>query len=103
MGVVLVGDTTPFECNGRADLCDRKLSEVAMVATHNSFANPTEGFENSFILPFFSNQERTIPQQLADGVRVINLDVHNFNGQMALCHGLCSIGVYPTGAYNLDM
>eukprot|EP00959_Pyramimonas_sp_CCMP1952_P271568 5677413-Pyramimonas_sp.AAC.1 len=84
---VLAGDTE-FRCNGRADLCNRTLSEVALVGTHNSFANPAENYINLPFIPVkFANQNHGIPEQLANGVRVINLDVWSPNGTTVLCHG----------------
>lgn len=32
-------------CNGKAELCDRTLDQVAFAGTHNSFASSDEGFQ----------------------------------------------------------
>jgi hypothetical protein len=77
-GVLLLGrpavqarvPTTIVACNGAAALCDRRVDEVTFVGTHNAMAAAD--------LPdwLFPQQERSIPGQLADGVRALLLDVH---------------------------
>jgi hypothetical protein len=56
-------------CNGRAELCDRPLDEVALPATHNSMSAPLPGW-------FASLQERPIGDQLEDGIRGLLFDTH---------------------------
>jgi hypothetical protein len=57
-------------CNGLAELCDRRLDEVVLPATHNSMsAAARPGW-------FFANQSRPIPKQLEDGVRWLMVDPH---------------------------
>jgi hypothetical protein len=57
-------------CNGLAELCDRRLDEVVLPATHNSMsAAARPGW-------FFANQTRPIPKQLEDGVRWLMVDPH---------------------------
>lgn len=56
-------------CNGHAELCERRLDEVAMVATHNAMSAPQPGW-------FSSQQDRPIPGQLRDGVRALLIDTH---------------------------
>jgi hypothetical protein len=56
-------------CNGRAELCDRPLDRVALVATHNSMSVPLPGW-------FSSAHERPIADQLRDGVRGLLIDTH---------------------------
>lgn len=58
-------------CNGHADLCDRRLDEIAWAATHNSMSAAEEpGW-------FLANHNRGIPAQLNDGVRVLLIDLYN--------------------------
>ena len=70
--VLLVG-ATPGDaqaaptCNGRADLCDRSLGDVAFATTHNSMASSADGFRPP-------NQRRTIAAQLAHGIRGFQID-----------------------------
>jgi hypothetical protein len=56
-------------CNGHAELCDRRLDEVALPATHNSMSAPLPGW-------FASLQDRPIEGQLEDGIRGLLFDTH---------------------------
>jgi hypothetical protein len=69
------GATRPAEaaaevttCNGRAELCDRPLDEVAFAGTHNSMS----GYRDWL----FVQQERGIRGQLDDGVHALMLDAY---------------------------
>ncbi len=57
-------------CNGYHELCDRPLNQVVFPTTHNSMSAAD--------IPnwMFPNQERSIPEQLQDGVRGFLIDVH---------------------------
>ena len=59
----------PIECNGHRALCDARLDQVALPATHNSMSVPLPGW-------FAALQERPIDGQLADGIRGLLLDTH---------------------------
>jgi hypothetical protein len=57
-------------CNGSAQLCDRRLNEVVIAATHNSYAGADyPGF-------LFPGQEGTISTQLEAGVRGLWIDTY---------------------------
>jgi hypothetical protein len=57
-------------CNGSRALCERRLNEVVIPATHNSFsAAERPGW-------LFANQRHGIARQLDDGIRGLLLDVH---------------------------
>jgi hypothetical protein len=57
-------------CNGYTQLCDRRLDQVAFAGTHNSMsAADSPGW-------YIANQERTIAQQLQDGIRAIKISTH---------------------------
>lgn len=57
-------------CNGLAELCDRRLDQVVLAATHNSMsAADRPGW-------LFANQTLPIPRQLDDGIRLLMLDPH---------------------------
>jgi hypothetical protein len=57
-------------CNGFAALCDRPLDQVAVAATHNSYAGADyPGF-------LFPGQEGTIASQLQAGVRGLWIDTY---------------------------
>lgn len=74
-------------CNGDAALCERRFDEVVFPCTHNAFAARDEGFAQ-----VNANQVHGVAQQLADGVRCMMLDVHEADGETALCHGGCALG-----------
>lgn len=66
-----VADKRPAAgCNGAPELCDRRLSDVAFAATHNSFSAADQPNW------LFANQEYPIAEQLEDGVRGLFLDIH---------------------------
>lgn len=81
-------------CNGRADLCDRKVTEIAWLTTHNSMATADDHF-------FAPNHYYSFREQLQAGVRSFMIDIHPgppLNGslsQLRLCHGSCDLGAYP--------
>jgi hypothetical protein len=57
-------------CNGSPALCRRRLNEVVLAGTHNSYAAAGEpGW-------LFANQRRPIERQLEDGIRALLIDVH---------------------------
>lgn len=81
-------------CNGHADLCGRRLDEVAFVTTHNAMAY-TPDFA-------FYNQTHDVANQLAMGVRGFMLDTHyvvdedpSSDATVLLCHGPCVFGQRP--------
>lgn len=75
----------PLACNGHAELCGRRYDEVAFAGTHGAYTTIEEGF-------FAPNQTHAIARQLEDGVRVLHLEVHWFEGDAWTCHALCQIG-----------
>jgi hypothetical protein len=56
-------------CNGREELCERRLDEVVLPATHNSMSVPLPGW-------FSAEQEAPIQRQLEDGIRGLLIDTH---------------------------
>lgn len=87
-----VADSTgdPLVCNGSAALCERRYDTVVFPGTHNSVAATESGFA-----PINANQTKPVADQLADGIRVLLLDVTYDNGETALCHGVCALGSRP--------
>lgn len=94
--------SAPDACNGAKELCARTYDKVVVPMTHNAMADSTEGFT----LP---NQEKSLEQQLDDGVRGMMLDTHYFDpieqrdlighaddlssvDQAFLCHTSCTFG-----------
>ncbi len=57
-------------CNGYAQLCGRRLDEVVFAGTHNAMsAADSPGW-------LIANQDRTIAQQLDDGIRLFKISTH---------------------------
>jgi hypothetical protein len=56
-------------CEGHAELCDRPLDDVALVATHNAMSVPLPGW-------YSAEQDAPIADQLDDGVRGLLIDTH---------------------------
>ena len=89
----------PPLCNGGAQLCSRRYDQVVYPTTHNSFAH------SRFIYPYyFVNQQRSIPNQLRDGIRGFMIDVHPYDGfnprkrgEVYVCHQTCKLGGQPLG------
>ncbi|KAF4573138.1 Phosphoinositide phospholipase C domain-containing protein [Pleurotus pulmonarius] len=71
-------------CNGHAELCERSYGSVAFVGAHDSYA---VGATNNL----FVNQDHDVTQQLNDGIRMLQLQVHNEGGVLRLCHSTCAI------------
>ncbi len=62
---------TPLACNGHVALCERKLNDVVLAATHNSMAAVT--------IPtwLFAQQDGTIAEQLDHGIRGLLIDTYH--------------------------
>jgi hypothetical protein len=56
-------------CNGFAELCDRRINEVAFPSVHNAMSAANDGF-------LIANNQRPIPNQLDAGVRGLLVDAH---------------------------
>jgi len=61
---------------------DVRLSQVANVSSHNAFTS----LSNKYII---RQQNLSIPQQLAIGVRGIQLDIRKCQDEIVLAHGSC--------------
>ena len=75
-GFLLTGETAKVRassiatCNGYPQLCARRLDEVVFAGTHNSMsAADSRGW-------LIANQDRTIHQQLQDGIRLFKISTH---------------------------
>ncbi|KAI6136450.1 PLC-like phosphodiesterase [Pisolithus sp. B1] len=79
-------------CNGSPDLCDRSFGNVTFVGTHDSYA---VGVNNSTVA---TNQDYNISQQLKDGIRMLQVQVHNQSGTIELCHTSCIL--YDGGPFS---
>jgi hypothetical protein len=94
--------TVPATCNGAAELCTRTYDRVVVPMTHNAMSNADEHWTPP-------NQTHGVARQLADGVRGMMLDLHDYDAdaeansvaridgksavdQVYLCHGPCALG-----------
>jgi len=81
-------------CNSHAELCDRRLDQVALAGAHNAMSNADEGWD----LP---NHNFGIQRQLDDGIRAFLLDTYSYDDAKRpdvkawLCHGYCQLGRRP--------
>lgn len=82
------GDT--FTCNGYAQLCPRNYDDVVYPASHNSHANRESGF--NFLA---ENHISSITTQLEMGVRYINMDLYEYDGEVWVCHGDWDLPLHP--------
>ncbi|MEM9598418.1 MAG: hypothetical protein AAGD06_29400 [Acidobacteriota bacterium] len=60
------------------------LNQSLWVGTHNSYN--ARNWDSAYVDP---NQSETPRTQLENGVRELTFDVHEYAGQLRLCHGLC--------------
>ncbi|KAF8067759.1 PLC-like phosphodiesterase [Lyophyllum atratum] len=71
-------------CNGHAELCSRRYSNVTFIGAHDSFAFSRDPFALA------RDQEFDIPTQLGLGVRLLQAQAHeNGNGELHFCHTNC--------------
>ncbi|VDB86616.1 unnamed protein product [Peniophora sp. CBMAI 1063] len=70
-------------CNGYAELCDRSFGNITFVGAHDSYA---VGVGKTA-----ANQDYDITQQLNDGIRMLQVQAHNKDGTIELCHSSCSL------------
>jgi hypothetical protein len=77
-------------CNGLESLCEKSLHEVAFLRTHNAHASQEREYSTFSMNHFFA-----IPTQLNDGVRALNLDLYDNDGELLFCHGFCDLGSQP--------
>ncbi|KAI1438426.1 PLC-like phosphodiesterase [Xylaria sp. CBS 124048] len=69
-------------CNGRAEYCNRKYSNISMAGSHNS------GFVG--IGPS-DNQLTSVTAQLDQGIRFLTTQTHNKDGVIEMCHTSCAL------------
>lgn len=74
--------TGAADCNGHAELCNRRYSNVTFVGSHDS------AFVG--ILPS-DNQLTSVPEQLDQGVRFLTTQVHPRDGAIECCHTSCDL------------
>jgi hypothetical protein len=75
------GSVSADGCNGNTALCSRSYSNVTQVGTHDSaFVGilPTE------------NQVDSVADQLGAGIRFLQGQTHELNGELYMCHTSCT-------------
>jgi len=73
-------------CNRDSALCMRKYSDVSYATMHNAYATTQDGV-------VFAQHRACMRSGLVAGIRGFMLDVHlTKDGDLKLCHALCSIG-----------
>lgn len=70
----------PTVCNGHAEFCDRRYSNITFIGSHDS---PFVGTSVA------DNQDISVADQLALGVRFLQAQTHTENNTVELCHTLC--------------
>lgn len=76
----LAGEGVGRRCNGHAALCHRRYSNISWIGAHNSaFVGQSA----------FNNQGATVRQQLEKGVRFLQAQTRNKEGQIEMCHTYC--------------
>ncbi|MBS2030699.1 MAG: hypothetical protein JST54_22535 [Deltaproteobacteria bacterium] len=80
--------TPPLACNGHPELCGRSYNAVAYAGTHDAYADTDENF-------LAHDQTVPIPRQLDDGIRVIHIEAHAYDGGVFACHSDCYLGQEP--------
>jgi hypothetical protein len=78
-------------CNGHPSLCDKRYDEVTFAASHNAFAviGATPHISTA-------NHSKNVTAQLRMGIRALMLDVHDYMGDVHLCHASCAAGTWGT-------
>lgn len=69
-------------CNGHAELCGRKYSNITFIGSHDS------AFVGTGVA---DNQETSVADQLVQGVRFLQAQTHLENNTIELCHTLCPL------------
>lgn len=77
---VLAGNAAAAVCNGHSELCDRRYSNITFIGSHDSAFVGTN---------LADNQETSVADQLAQGVRFLQAQTHVQNNTIELCHTLC--------------
>ncbi|KQX52231.1 MULTISPECIES: FG-GAP-like repeat-containing protein [unclassified Streptomyces] len=84
---------TPYEPTTRAMPADPTFDDMTFMTAHNAFYNSADVGGIGTSLP--PNQWMPIRDQLAQGVRGLMLDAHQYNGRVRMCHGPCALDSRP--------
>lgn len=77
---VLARQAVAAVCNGHAEFCDRKYSNITFIGSHDS------AFVGTSVA---DNQDISVADQLGQGVRFLQGQTHIQNNTLHLCHTLC--------------
>lgn len=81
----------PIElCNGEAVLCDRPYDQIVFPGAHNANSARAWGYAE-----LNANHQSGMDVMLEAGLRVLLIDVHEFEGETTMCHGPCGLGNTP--------
>lgn len=95
LGAFLARVAVALVCNGHSELCDRKYSNITFLGSHDSAFVGTQVADN---------QETSVTDQLAQGVRFLQAQTHNQNGTVELCHTFCVLeDAGPLEKYLVDV
>ncbi|KAF5339643.1 hypothetical protein D9758_015588 [Tetrapyrgos nigripes] len=83
-------------CNGRAELCSRPYGNTTFLGSHDSAFFS----ENPFALA--RDQEVDIPSQLSLGVRFLQSQAHEKDGELHFCHTSCVCRILFDGGLVVD-
>lgn len=73
------------------------LADATFIGTHNSYSN----IDDFMPSPAFANHLLGIDEQLRNGARILNLDIHRFAG-IRMCHGSCLVAHGADFGYGLQ-
>lgn len=74
-------------CNGSPDLCDRTYDNVTHIGAHDSPFLRDDSTDNSIA----GTQYFNATYALNNGLRLLQLQVHDLNGTIEACHTTCSL------------
>lgn len=77
-------------CNGQSEFCNRSYGNITYVGAHDSYAigAVSTATPNQIVT---TNQDQSVTQQLNDGIRMLQMQAHNKNGTIELCHTSCAL------------
>ncbi|KAF2963157.1 hypothetical protein GQX73_g10416 [Xylaria multiplex] len=79
--------TSTVACNNSPDLCSRSYSNITHMGAHDSSFLRDASTQNSIA----GNQYYNATVALDAGIRLLQVQVHDLNGTIELCHTYCSL------------
>ncbi|KAI1191107.1 PLC-like phosphodiesterase [Nemania serpens] len=79
--------TSPTACNNSPDLCNRSYSNITHMGAHDSSFLRDASTQNSIA----GNQFYNATVALDAGIRLLQVQVHDLNGTIEMCHTECSL------------